>query len=101
MTKYRALFIAVAIALLGTPALGQPSHGQSSATPAPIGPTMMNDIRFTMRTIMNDPVIVKRMNQLMGGNPQFKQHFEQMRGLMASQGWMMNAHGGMMGGGSG
>ena len=107
MIKRHALFFTVAIALLGTPALAQDSHGHDSATSAPIGPAMMNDIRFTMGTIMNDPVIVKRMNQLMGTNSQFKRHYEQMRGLMTSQGWMnaqggmMNARGGMMSGGDG
>ena len=98
MIKRHALFFTVAIALLGTPALAQDRHGHDSATSAPIGPAMMNDIRFTMGTIMNDPVIVKRMNQLMGSNSQFKRHYEQMRGLMTSQGWMMNAQGGMMNG---
>jgi hypothetical protein len=102
MTIKRALTLAFALTLLGTPVLAQDAHGHDSATAAPqIGPAMMNDIRFTMGTMMNDPVIVKRMNQLMATNPQFKQHFEQMRGMMATQGWMMNGHGGMMNGANG
>jgi hypothetical protein len=101
MTKYRALFFVAAVSLLGSPALAQDAHGHDSATSTPISPTVMNDIRFTMGTMMNDPVIVKRMNQLMATNPDFKRHFEQMRGLMASHGGMMNVHGGMMSGENG
>ena len=46
------------------------------------------------------PIVLtlKRMNQLMAGNPEIKRHFEQMRGLMASHGWMRNGRGGMMNG---
>ena len=100
MTTHRALFLAFALALLGTPAFGQDTHGHDAATAAPhMGPATMNDFRSMMRTMMTDPVISKRMNELMASNPAFKQHVQRMRAMMSSGGGMMNGGGAMMNGG--
>jgi hypothetical protein len=54
-------------------------------------------MRAMMQTLMNDPVISKRINELMTSNPQFKQHFERMKATMSSSGMMMMGSGGMHG----
>lgn len=99
MTTHRALFLAVALALLGTPALGQSSSPAATTAPQ-FGPAMMNDFRPMMRTMMADPIISKRINELMASNPAFKTHFQRMSALMSSGG-TVNGGGGMMNGGSG
>jgi hypothetical protein len=101
MKTYRALLVAAACALLGTPAFAQEGHGHDLATAAPtFGPAMMNDMRSAMQTMMSDPVISKRMHELMAKNPAFKAHVERMRSLMPAGGAMMGGSG-MMGGANG
>lgn len=102
MTKHRAWFLAFVILLIGVPALAQDIHVPGTATGAPqAGPAMMNDVRSVMTTMMADPVISKRMNELMASNPTFKTHVQQMRAMMSSGNGMMNGSGGTMNSGSG
>ena len=95
MKSHRALFLAIAIAALGVPALAQ---DRGPASPGPrMGPATMSDLRGMMRTLMNDPVISKRMNELMASNPEFKAHFDRMRATMNSGGMMPYGAPGMRG----
>jgi hypothetical protein len=102
MTTHRVLFFTFALALLGTPALGQDAHGHDIATASPqVGRSMMNDVESMMKTMMADPVISKRMNGLMATNPAFKMHVRRMRAFMSSDTGMMNGGEGMTNGASG
>lgn len=97
MTTSRVLLLAVTLAVLGTPAFGQGNQGNDATTVVPSrGAAMMDDVRPMMRTMMADPVISKRMNELMATNPEFKRHVERMRAMMSSEGGaMMNGGAGM------
>lgn len=94
MKTQRAMFLVTALALLIAPALAQDGHAHSSSG-SQMGPATMNDMRGMMQTLMNDPVISKRMNELMASNPAFKTHFDRMRSTMNSAGMMPNGSGGM------
>jgi hypothetical protein len=86
MKPHRALLLAVALAAVGAPALAQ---DRSPASPGPrFGPATMGDMRGMMRTLLDDPVISKRINELMSSNPEFKAHFDRMRATMNSAGMM-------------
>ena len=101
MKTQRALLVAAACALLGTPAFAQPSQGRDLTTAAPAyGPAMMNDMRSAMQTMISDPVISKRMRELMAKDRTFRGHVERMRGFVPAVGGFMGGNG-MMRGGSG
>jgi hypothetical protein len=94
MKTHPALLLALTLALIGAPAYAQNNHGHDAATAVPQGgPAMMNDVRSAMQTMMADPVISKRMNELMSTNPTFKKHVEGMRGMMPPGTGMMNGGG--------
>lgn len=96
MTPRRTLFLAAALAAFATPVLADDTHHDTAPAATTLPPAMMNDFQPMMRTMMADPVISNRMNELMAAHPEFKKHVERMRAMMSSSGGMMGR--GMMGG---
>lgn len=72
MKTQRSMFIAAALAVLSAPALAQDRDDRGHPSPGTqMGPATMGDLRGMMQTLISDPVISKRMNELMASNPTF------------------------------
>jgi hypothetical protein len=98
MKTERATFLATTFALLSAPAVAQIHDDHVNASPeSRMGPAKIDDMRGMMRTLTNDPIISKRVKELIASNPAFKAHFDRMSATMNSGGMMVNGAGGMNG----